>query len=77
MCMRSAVRSAVHCAIRSTTRSAVCSAFRSAACLRNYYDTLAKVFGAKGVSQQMPALMKALPQNKRKLLQDVVDGLSK
>ncbi|CAN0045088.1 unnamed protein product [Laminaria digitata] len=44
---------------------------------RNYYDTLAKVFGAKGVPQQMPALMKALPQNKRKLLQDVVNGLSK
>ena len=53
------------------------SAPRFASRLRNYYDTLAKVFGQKGVPQQMPALMKALPQNKRKLLQDVVDGLSK
>ncbi len=44
---------------------------------RNYYDTLAKLFGEKGVSAQLPALLKALPQNKRKLLQDVVDGLSK
>ena len=44
---------------------------------RNYYDTLAKVFGDKGVKAQLPALLKALPQNKRKLLQDVVDGLSK
>eukprot|EP00752_Nemacystus_decipiens_P003949 g3616.t1 len=44
---------------------------------RNYYDTLAKVFGEKGVSAQLPALLKALPQNKRKLLQDVVSGLSK
>lgn len=44
---------------------------------RNYYDTLAKVFGEKGVSAQLPALLKALPQNKRKLLQDVVNGLSK
>lgn len=44
---------------------------------RNYYDTLAKVFGEKGVSAQLPTLLKALPQNKRKLLQDVVTGLSK
>lgn len=44
---------------------------------RNYYDTLAKVFGEKGVPAQMPALLKALPQNKRKLLEDVVKGLSK
>lgn len=44
---------------------------------RNYYDTLAQVFGEKGVSAQLPALLKALPQNKRKLLQDVVTGLGK
>lgn len=44
---------------------------------RNYYDTLAQVFGEKGVSAQLPALLKALPQNKQKLLQDVVTGLSK
>lgn len=44
---------------------------------RNYYDTLAKVFGGtKGVSQQLPALLKALPQNKRKLLQDFCDGFN-
>lgn len=44
---------------------------------RNYYDTLAAVFGERGVSAQLPALLNALPKNKRKLLQDVVDGLNK
>lgn len=44
---------------------------------RNYYDTLAAVFGDRGVSAQLPALLNALPKNKRKLLQDVADGLNK
>ena len=44
---------------------------------RNYYDTLAKLFGKDGVPKQLPAVLKTLPQNKRKVLQDVYDGLNK
>lgn len=45
--------------------------------LRNYYDTLTQVFGKNGVSAQIPALVKALPKNKGKLLKEVFDGLNK
>lgn len=44
---------------------------------RNYYDTLVKVFGKDGVPAQFPAVLKSLPSNKRKLLQDVYNGLNK
>lgn len=44
---------------------------------RNYYDTLEKLFGKKGVPQQLQAVLKVLPQNKRKLIQDVCDALNK
>lgn len=46
-------------------------------CDRNYYDTLEKLFGKKGVPQQLQAVLKVLPQNKRKLIQDVCDALNK
>lgn len=44
---------------------------------RNYYDTLVTVFGKDKIAAQIPALLKALPSNKRKLLQDVYKGLNK
>lgn len=43
---------------------------------RNYYDTLVKVFGKDGISSQFQAVVKTLPESKRKLLQDVYKGLN-